>query len=296
MQSLTRMRQALIIRDLLPAFVLGVLVCGVGIRTRAAAQPETQARDSAARRDRHVFQVGEELEYRVSYSFFRIGTIRFRVTDRVEREGRVAYHTETFIDSNPALSWLTDVHIRFYGETDEEVFSYWWIGDDSTNRQVEYRQIRFDYPNHRMFYEWGKKLTTGERRWSGIDTVQVSGQGQDGLSLFFYARENVRQRSKQIVPTFIENKEAKATVNFLNERRDMEIDAVDYPVDVVYFDGRADFVGVFGLTGGFEGWFSNDEARIPIAARLKVILGSIKVELTKWKRGAWTPPKYPPKG
>jgi hypothetical protein len=72
----------------------------------------------------------------------------------------------------------------------------------------------------------------------------------------------------------------------------MDIDAVDYPVDVVRFDGRADFVGVFGLTGGFEGWFSNDDASIPITARMKVILGSIKVELTKWKRGNWAPPKF----
>ncbi len=266
-----------------------IVLCVMPLTVRADGERADRARD--VQHTGTMMQVGEELEYRVTYSFFHIGTIRFRVTDRGERDGRTVYHTETIIDSNPALSWLTDVHIRFYGETDEDVYSYWWIGDDSSSKGVDYREIRFDYPNHRMFYDWGKKLPGGQRRQEGVDTVAVSGRGQDGLSLFFYAREHARDKKTEIVPTFIENKEAKTTINFLSDRQDVEIDSVDYPVDAVYLNGRADFVGVFGLTGGFEGWFSNDDARIPIIARLKVILGSIKVELIRWKRGTWMPPR-----
>jgi hypothetical protein len=66
---------------------------------------------------------------------------------------------------------------------------------------------------------------------------------------------------------------------------------VDYPVDVVHFDGNMDFVGIFGLTGGFEGWFSNDEARVPILAKMKVLIGSVTVELMKWTRPGWNPPR-----
>ena len=49
--------------------------------------------------------------------------------------------------------------------------------------------------------------------------------------------------------------------NFGIEHSEEEIDAVKYPIDVMKLDGRANFVGVFGLTGGFEGVFSNDAAR-----------------------------------
>ena len=240
-----------------------------------------------------ALSVGEELEYRVSYSFFHVGTIRFTVTDRFEREGRTVYHVRTIIDSNPSLSWLTDLHIRFYGEIDEEAFSYWWIGDDSSNTGINYRKIAFDYPNKRMYFTKGRLLASGERAQTSIDTLPVSGRAQDGLSLFFYAREHLHQKAEERVPTFVENKEVSTYINFLNERTDNDIDAVDYPVDVIHLEGRADFVGVFGLTGGFEGWFSNDDARIPVTARMKVILGSIKVELSKWKRGEWTPPRVP---
>ena len=48
--------------------------------------------------------------------------------------------------------------------------------------------------------------------------------------------------------------------------------------------GNAEFVGIFGLTGEFSGWFWNDDARIPIVAKMQVIIGSVTIELMSWKR------------
>ena len=55
--------------------------------------------------------------------------------------------------------------------------------------------------------------------------------------------------------------------------------------------GTADFTGIYGMSGDFEGWFSNDEARIPILAKMKVIIGSVTIELTRWTRTGWSPPR-----
>ena len=85
--------------------------------------------------------------------------------------------------------------------------------------------------------------------------------------------------------------EVDTYIDFTGERTSVEVDAIEYPVDVIGFEGEANFVGIFGLTGGFEGWFSNDEARVPILAKMKVIIGSVTIELMKWKREGWTPPK-----
>ena len=57
-------------------------------------------------------------------------------------------------------------------------------------------------------------------------------------------------------------------------------------------DGSTDFISVFGLTGYFEGWFSNDEASIPIVAKMKVIIGNVTLKLKSWKRAGWNPPKH----
>jgi hypothetical protein len=268
----------------LARWLLGLVVLG-GVATASA---QTRSADPSGR---PVLLVGEELEYRVSYSFFDIGIIRTRVTDRWERDGRTVYRAEVLMDSNPGLSWLVDLHMLFRGTIDEEAFSYSWLNEDSSTTGVEFRSMEFDYSRGKMYYAWGRRPHGGRDAVAGRDTVRIRERSVDGMSLLFFAREHVRQPRSWRMPTFVDNHEGITEIHFRDKREDLEIDAVPYPVRTVWFDGTAKFVGVFGLTGGFEGWFSDDEARIPIIGRLKVILGSVKVELIKWKRGSWSPPR-----
>ena len=237
-------------------------------------------------------QVGEELEYAVSYSFFSIGTIKFKILDKGVRDGRTFFKATAIIESNPSLNWLKEVHIRFYGEIDDSIFSHYWISRDSSSAGIDYHSLTFNYNDSELVYEKGSIVPSGERKVLETDSIRVFGPGQDGLSLFFYARMHARQKLEVTVPTFIENKEANAFINFKDKIEETDLDAVDYPVETVFLDGRADFVGVAGMTGGFRGWFSNDSARIPIVARLSVWIGSIKVELKHWNRPGWQPPRY----
>ena len=71
----------------------------------------------------------------------------------------------------------------------------------------------------------------------------------------------------------------------------VEIDAAKYPIKTVYLSGTANWTGIYGLSGKFEGWFSDDEARIPIRAKMKLYVGDANIELVKWSRGSWQPPK-----
>ena len=276
------------------AVVVGVLLSVfflLGTRFFSREQP-VPAPASADLRQSRMLEVGEELEYKVSYTIFNIGTIRTKVLGREERGGRTVYKTSALIDSNPSLSWLVTLHIRFYSEMDGSVYSYRWIEDDSTKKETNYKIFRFDYENKKAYLEVGKVLSSGERKPESSDTIAVDANCQDGLSLFFYAREHVHQKNPENVPTLIEKKQERTFINFTNKRTDADVDGVDYPVDVVAFDGKADYVGIFGLTGGFRGWFSNDEASVPILARMNVILGSIKIQLMHWNRPGWQPPKY----
>jgi hypothetical protein len=124
------------------------------------------------------------------------------------------------------------------------------------------------------------------------DTLRIDTLYQDGLSLFFLARKNVMIRQHMSIPTVVSEKQGVTDIDFTTERTKEEIDAVKYPVDLIHFEGEAGFVGIFGLTGGFEGWFSNDAARVPIIAKMKVLIGNVRIELIEWKRTGWTPPRY----
>jgi hypothetical protein len=275
-----------------------VIGCILSLQIAAGSAPphENLATRSAAlvtepvQQNDRMLQVGEELEYSVHYSFFNIGTIHFKVTDKEDKNGQSMYRACAIMDSNPSLSWLVDLHIRFYSEMDQDAITYKWLSEDSSSKIITYRKMNFDYVKHNMYYEWGEKLRTGEYKKNGERVIKITNTCEDGLSLFYYAREHAREKRQEKIPTFVDTNEVTTVINFGIEHGEEDIDGVKYPVDMMKLDGRADFVGVFGLTGGFEGVFSNDVAGIPITARMKVILGSIKVELKNWKRENWIPP------
>ncbi|MEJ5350871.1 MAG: DUF3108 domain-containing protein [Melioribacteraceae bacterium] len=154
-------------------------------------------------------------------------------------------------------------------------------------------RYKYDRTNNKLFVEYGRINNKNDRVFNieKVDTVTIKEKTQDGLSLLFFARANVRIGTKMKVPTMINSTKGMTILNFYNKHTEAKIDAVNYPIDVIEFDGKAQFKGIFGLTGPFKGWFSNDSAQIPIRAKMNVILGSINIELIKWKRDGWMPPR-----
>lgn len=270
-------------------FAMGTILCFAvleqgGSTTDSAARPPAPAFRVSA------FAVGEELEYRVSYWFITLGSIRYTVTDSSKHGARTVYHAESSIESNPTLRLFTQIHLKCESEFDREGFSYWWICNDSSDKWIDHSRIQFDYANKQMYFTRAHFLPSGDREELGTDTVAVSGPSNDGVSLLYYARARGHQQAEERVPAFLDKREVSLYLNFLNERERTGIGAVDHAVDAVHFNGRANFVGPVGMTGAFELWVTNDDALVPIAARFKVRIGSVKAELVKWKRGDWSPP------
>ena len=233
-----------------------------------------------------VLVEGEELTYNVRYGFIDLGQVRIKVVNKVVSPAFVAYKAKAYIDSYPKLPFV-DLHATFESLIDSTMHSRAFTARVKDGKYWDYARYRFEYDQKRVITEVGHRDTVVQDR----DTLSISSFYQDGLSLFFYAREQVLSGRKINVPTVIKETKASTYIDFFGKRTSVEVDAIEYPVDVIEFEGTANFVGIFGLTGGFEGWFSNDEARIPILAKMKVILGSVTVELMEWKRVGWAPPK-----
>jgi hypothetical protein len=230
--------------------------------------------------------VGEELVYNVSYGFFDLGQIRIQTLSVQEIDGRPTYFSRAFIDSYSNIPFV-DLHAVFESFIDLESYSRRFMGKVKQDGAWDFNRYRFDYPANRVYIESGNRDTVVAKR----ETTEVRSPYQDGLSLYFYARHHLFDGKPRSVPTLVQEKKVTTVINFGPVRTSVEIDAVEYPVDVAEFDGTMEFTGIFGLTGDFEGWFSNDDARIPIKAKMKVILGSVTVELMEWKRPGWTPPR-----
>ena len=235
-----------------------------------------------------MFLVGEKLEYDVSYSIFSLGTVSIEIFDTTQKDGSMVYRANAFMDSYSGVPFV-NLHWAFYSEIDPQLHSHFFSGvDRKDSTKTSYANYSFEYRRGRVFVEKGIKQ---QRDPLTKESDTISTTYQDGLSLFFYARGNVHSKKEVNVPTFVNEKKVNTYINFMNKRTTSEIDAVKYPVETIQFDGRADFVGIFGLTGGFSGWFSNDAAAVPIVAKMKVLLGSVRLELVRWNRPGWVPPR-----
>ena len=234
-----------------------------------------------------VLKTGEELLYEVSYSFIKLGTIRIKTLDRYYKNGRPVYKAIAFIDSYNIP--LVSLHNVFESEIDENLYSHQFIGSELEGKEWKYTKYELNYQQNKVFMERGypsRKVILMK------DTLSLDNKKfQDGLSIFFAAREYLFSQNSLNIPVLINEKKEYAYIKYPCTNESVEIDAVNYPIDVLKFEGKAGFVGVFGLTGDFQGWFSNDNARVPITARMNVIIGSIYVELKSWKLPGWNPPR-----
>lgn len=235
-----------------------------------------------------VLVEGEELTYNVRYGVFDLGQVRIKTTNRLSQGNSICFQSIAYIDSYKKIPFV-NLHAVFESLIDSSVFSRFFVGRSRDGEYWNFGRYRYDYDKKRVYTESGSKDTIVEKR----DTLAIDGSTQDGLSLFFFARDQLYSNKKQNVPAVVREKKVYTLIDFFNKRKSVELDFVEYPVDVLGFEGTMEFTGIFGLTGDFEGWFSNDEARVPIVAKMKVILGSVTIELMEWKRPGWKPPIGP---
>jgi len=265
-----------IVSRALVALVAGVTVLSPSnIRAQATDDPPSR-----------IFSDGEELVYNVRYTFIDLGQIRVKTIGKTRQATFVAYDAKAYIDSYKGIPFV-DLHAVFESRVDSAVYSHDFVGKVKQDNQWDFARYHFDYDGRRVLMEMGRQDTVVAKR----ETLQVNGAHQDGLSLFFFARDQLFSGKKVNIPCVVKEQRVNTYIDFYKERTSVEVDAIDYPVDVVKFEGNAEFEGIYGLTGGFTGWFSHDEARVPILAKMRVIVGSVTIELMKWSRQGWTPPR-----
>lgn len=246
-----------------------------------------QSLNSSATGKSKKIQVGEDINYVVKYLTFEIGEVRLKVLREEINDKDTLYSAIAYIDSYQGLPFVNLHQIyetKFDGKQISRFFKGTILSDDTT-----YTKYYFNRSSKQIHIVKGRERTN--TTWTDSTTV-YDRDYQDGLSLFYFARMRTGQKKTVNVPTFINEKYEKTYINFYPEVEDIEIDAVDYDIACVRLDGETEFRGIFGLTGYFEGWFSNDEHAVPILAKMQVIIGSITLELKDWKKKGWMPPKY----
>ncbi len=232
--------------------------------------------------------VGEELTYVVSYTFIKLGELKFIVKDKKTVKGQTYYSAVGYIDSYSGIPFV-DLHQIYESSINKNYYSTFFRGLVRYDEYQSFTDYYFDYADSVIKIKKGR--VKPYQLWTD-STASAPVEYQDGLSILYYTRMNTGDNKTKVVAGFVNEKKVYTTINFYDKIVPVSIDAEDYDIACTKVDGETNFVSVFGLTGYFEGWFSADNAAVPVAAKMHVIIGNIKLELKEWKRPGWTPPKY----
>ncbi len=268
-------------KKLLPAPILLLLAAAAAIGFNGRFQP-----DPPELRESTILQAGDEFVYEVSWTWFKLGTIRLRTLPDRKAEAHIdSYESIPFVDLHSVdLSWM-----------DSLLYSR---GSVSMQKQKseEWKGLNYlcELPQRRVIIEEIVTKSPAEEPYQRMirDTVRLSSPSfVDGLSIAFFPRRFIRSTTTLTVPTILYGKLGETTFNFTGNHTTESIDALEDPVRVVELTGNTTVVGVYGMTGDFKGWFSDDDAAVPIKGKLKVLIGNVTVELIKWNRKGWNPPQ-----
>lgn len=226
------------------------------------------------------FSVKETFRYEVKYSFFKLGWVEVSLLPDTMYNGKLHKHIFTKVESNPKIPFVgTEIdhfHSLFYVNEDGlPVTSYYWKDNIDENK---YEEITYTFDREKGEVRYKEEDDTR-------DTLKLVEPATAGHIIFFYSRLFAGSDIENTMPVYV-TKEA-GSISFKNpsklEKRNYT--AFDEPVEAYLTTGETkDIAGPFGFSGSFRAWFLNDDLRVPLEARVRILFGNAIVRLIEYKQ------------
>ena len=236
-----------------------------------------------------VLQSGEFLEYNVTYLGVSIANVKiYNDGFEILNKRSVAKIRANVFTYNHIP--LINAKVKMEGLVDKGgLFSHQFTRNISLRSNPwEFQKIEFLYTQNLLKnIKWINNKVTSSKYLEFDPTYRI----HDALGLFFKARFAATAGNSSKILTYLDEAPFYTHIRFHSKKENISVDGVKGNVRTVYCTGSADWQKQFGITGGFEGWFSDDDARIPLKGKLDFIIGKISIELVKYKRDGWVAPK-----
>lgn len=218
------------------------------------------------------FRPGESLKFSVQYGFIHAGNAWLEVPQVRQWKGHEVYELVARAESNAFFSRFYKVRNRIESLWDRDGhFSRRYLED---RREGKYRQkndITFDAERNQAVYADGR-------------TFPVPPRVQDALSSFYYTRTQPLPLGGSIVFHYHASRKSQPLrVKILGRER---IKTPAGTFDCVAVEPILKAGGVFKSSGRLVIWLTDDERRMPVLMRSKVVIGSVSVVLEEVRAGA----------
>jgi hypothetical protein len=223
--------------------------------------------------DSRAFPVGEELEYSMKWGVFKVGTGYLRVLPDVDIEGVECFHFELVVQTNSFADVIYQVRSRFQSFVSKSDF-----------RVMRYRIEQHEGNTHReatVSFDWEAMTAVYHR--DGEDPkepIAIAPQTWDPLSILYCFRSlEIGEETEVVLPATDGKKLFTIDIRLL-ERTRFKSQMGDNPAIKVEPDTK-EMKGVFKKSkkSKIRIWFSEDDAKLPLLIRSKVIVGSFDAEL-----------------
>ncbi len=243
-------------------FVLACLILGA----ISGAVSWVEAGDPSSARS---FQVGEQLTYEISWLTFTAGTAVMTISGAGSDGDRPLAKLITTAQSRPAITKFFPVDNRVESIVDPATL----LPEHLIFRRREGKK------KEDIEYTFHQKEGTVTVVKNGATEVQEMPTGtQDVISCLYYARSelSLQPGSSLTMNVYHDKKNRKLDV------RVEEIETVSGPwgeVETARVLVVMPFQGLFLNKGNIRVWFTNDDRRIPVRMKAKVVIGSIVADL-----------------
>ena len=225
---------------------------------------------------RHVenkaFKEGEKLTFELNYGIVTAGIAVMQIPQIKKISGREAYHITFEVNSVPSFDWIFKVRDRYETYLDVEGIFPWRF--EQHIREGGYTRDFSAFFDQRK----GKaKTSKGE--------YDIPPYVHDIVSAFYYTRtldfSNTQIGDRIHLQNFYKDKVYDLDVKFRG-RETVEVPAGKF--DCIIVEPLVKEGGLFKHDGDIIIWLTDDDLKMPVKVRTKIVIGHVEAMLSQYER------------
>jgi len=229
-----------------------------------------QNKDEFRTQPNNAFREGEKLTFDVKYGFVTAGIATFAIPKIKKISGRDSYHVTFEVNTVPAFDNFFKVRDRYETYLDVEGMFPWRF-------EQHIREGKYSRDFSAFFDQRRGKAKTSEGQYD--IPIYVN----DIVSAFYYARtldySNLQVGDRVPLKNFYKNKVYDLDVVY-HGKETIEVEAGKFECLIV--EPLVQEGGLFKSEGSILLWMTNDEAKMPVRVKTKVVVGAIDADLTSY--------------
>lgn len=223
------------------------------------------------RLENKAFRDGEKLTFDVKFGFVTAGIAVMQIPKIKRISGRNAYHVMFEVNSIPSFDWIYKVRDRYETYLDTAGLFPWRF--EQHIREGNFSKDFSAYFDHRK-----QKARTSKGEY------EIPKYVNDIVSAFYLARtfDYAKQKPghRYNLQNFYNDKVYDLDVVYLGKER---ITVAAGTFDCIMVEPLVQEGGLFKSEGNIIIWLTDDDLRVPVKVKTKVVIGSIDAELTAYE-------------